>query len=78
MPNLTTDEREAVNRAQAEPMLEQVMAWSAINSGSRNLAGLGRMAESLADAFTSLAGHVELVEAGRVEAALGHVAVPSS
>jgi voltage-gated potassium channel Kch len=28
-------------RLAAEPMLDQVLAWAAINSGSRNLAGLG-------------------------------------
>src|SRR3990170_3420621 len=30
-------ERDAVERCAAEPMLDQVLAWSAVNSGSRNL-----------------------------------------
>ena len=44
MGELSSTEREAIERAAAEPMLDQVLAWSAINSGSRNLAGLERMA----------------------------------
>ncbi|MEO6433773.1 MAG: hydrolase [Sphingomicrobium sp.] len=68
MPQLTTQEEQAIARARAEPMLEQVLAWSAINSGSRNLAGLTRMADTLADAFGVLAGAVELVEPAAVEA----------
>ena len=43
---MPSTEREIVERAAAGPMLDQVLsAWSAINSGSRNLAGLERMAE---------------------------------
>jgi glutamate carboxypeptidase len=41
-------------------MLEQVLAWSAVNSGSRNLAGLKTMAGLLADAFAALPGEVAL------------------
>ncbi|MEX6723775.1 hydrolase [Parapedomonas caeni] len=41
-------------------MTETVMAWSAINSGSRNLAGLDRMATALEQAFGAL-GPVRLV-----------------
>ena len=37
----------------AEPMLDQLLGWAAVNSGSRNLAGLERMAELLADAFAA-------------------------
>ena len=36
-------------------MLDQVLGWAAVNSGSRNLAGLERMADLLADAFAALA-----------------------
>ena len=43
MGALRSIEQEAVERASAEPMLEQVLGWSAINSGSRNLGGLERM-----------------------------------
>ena len=44
-------------------MLAQVRAWSAINSGSRNLAGLATMAQHLADAFAILPGEVKLRDA---------------
>jgi glutamate carboxypeptidase len=68
MGGLTTTEQAIVERAAAEPMLDQVLAWSAINSGSRNLAGLERMATVLADAFAALPGELRLVEAAPVEA----------
>lgn len=42
-------------------MLAQVEAWSAINSGTRNLAGLAHMAEVLAEAFGVLPGELALV-----------------
>ena len=60
MGQLSSIEREAVDRAAAEPMLDQVLAWAAINSGSRNLGGLERMAELLADAFAALPGALRL------------------
>src|SRR6476661_1852012 len=65
---LTAVERQAVERAGAEPMLDQVLAWSAINSGSRNLEGLGRIAGVLADAFSALPGEVRLIDPAAVEA----------
>jgi glutamate carboxypeptidase len=65
---LTRTEQETVERAAAEPMLDQVLAWSAINSGSRNIAGLERMATVLADALAALPGDIELVDAAAVEA----------
>jgi glutamate carboxypeptidase len=68
MGGLTSTERQAIERAGAEPMLEQVEAWAAINSGSRNLQGLGEMANLLADAFAALPGEVRLVEPAAVEA----------
>ena len=58
---LTTTERDAVARAGAEPMLEQVRAWAAINSGSSNLDGLERMAAVYANAFSAL-GEVVLID----------------
>lgn len=48
-------------------MLAQVEAWAAINSGSRNLAGLDTMASVLADAFKPLQGEVKRVPAAAVE-----------
>ena len=68
MGELSTSERDAVERAAAEPMLDQVLSWSAINSGSRNLGGLERMAGVLADAFSALPGEVKLLDPARVEA----------
>ena len=54
--------RAALDAAAAAPMLVQVRAWSAINSGSRNLDGLGTTAGLLADAFAGLPGEVTLVD----------------
>ena len=68
MGKLTSDEQGAVERAGAEPMLDQLLVWSAVNSGSRNLAGLERIAGHLADAFAALPGEVSFVAPGRVEA----------
>jgi glutamate carboxypeptidase len=49
-------------RAVAAPMLAQVEAWAAINSGSDNLPGLARIADALATAFTPLGGEQALIE----------------
>ena len=67
MGELTSIERDAVERAAAEPMLDQVLAWAEINSGSRNLAGLERMADLLADAFAALPGVLRLDQPQPVE-----------
>ena len=68
MAGLTTIEAQAVERAAAAPMLEQVQAWAAINSGSSNLAGLATVAERLAAAFAVLPGDIELVSPTPVDA----------
>jgi len=68
MGALSSTERAAVERAQDEPMLDQVLSWSAINSGSRNLSGLAAIAGLLGDAFSGLPGDLELLEPARVEA----------
>jgi glutamate carboxypeptidase len=49
-------------------MLDQVTAWAAVNSGSRNLAGLANVAALLADAFAVLPGEIVLTDASPVEA----------
>jgi glutamate carboxypeptidase len=67
MGDLSAAESSVVERAMAEPMLDQVLAWSAINSGSRNLPGLERMAATLADTFSALPGDLELIDASPVE-----------
>jgi glutamate carboxypeptidase len=68
MGALTSTEREAAERAASAPMLDQVLAWSTVNSGSRNLAGLERMADLLADAFAGLPGLLRLDQPQPVEA----------
>ncbi len=68
MGRLASSEKECVERAAAEPMLGQVEAWAAVNSGSRNLTGLATMAGLLADAFSALPGELALVEPAAVDA----------
>ena len=68
MRGLTRDEAAAVERAAGEPMLARVEAWAAINSGSRNLDGLARVAGLIADAFASLPGALTLREPAPVDA----------
>ncbi len=68
MGRLAGIEQECVERAAAEPMLDQVQEWAAVNSGSRNLAGLATMAGLLADAFSALPGELSLVDPTPVDA----------
>src|SRR5438309_3033923 len=68
MRGLSANEMAAVERAAAEPMLEQAQAWAAVNSGTRNLDGLARMAGLLADEFAALPGALTLEHAAPVEA----------
>jgi glutamate carboxypeptidase len=78
MRGLTNEEAAAVERVAGEPMLEQVEAWAAINSGSHNLVGLGEVAGLLADAFAALPGEPVLNEPSPVDsvtAAGGRLAV---
>lgn len=59
--SLTTDEVAALARIDPAQMLARVEAWSAVNSGSRNLDGLNSMAALLAEAFAPL-GEVRFTE----------------
>ena len=68
MAGLTTIEQACVERASGEPMLGQVEAWAAVNSGTRNLAGLANIAATLADAFSALPGELQLVDPAPVDA----------
>lgn len=68
MRALSDSEAAAVERCAAEPMLDQVTQWAAVNSGSRHLAGLESVAAHLADAFSALPGAVALEDAAPVEA----------
>jgi len=67
MRALSSTESAAVEACQDAPMLDQVTAWAAVNSGSRNLAGLATIADLLADAFSPL-GEATLSDAAPVEA----------
>lgn len=64
---LSPTEAAAVATLDAAPMLAQVEAWAAINSGTRNLQGLATMADRLADGFAVLPGAVSFVDPTPVE-----------
>ena len=51
-----------------DAMLAQVQSWSAVNTGTANLAGLARMAGMLAECFAALPGEIALVDAAPVVA----------
>lgn len=67
MGALSTTEQSVVEQAVAQPILDQVLAWAAINSGSRSLDGLSTMANLLADAFSALPGDIRLLDPSPVE-----------
>jgi glutamate carboxypeptidase len=68
MKQLTTEERTLAGGIDQAAMLAETQSWSAINSGTGNLAGLARLAGQLADAFAALPGDVELREPAPVTA----------
>lgn len=68
MQQLNPAEAALVASVDAAPMLDQVLAWSAINTGTGNLAGLARYAAILADEFAALPGEVALVDPAKVGA----------
>ncbi|MFA7601462.1 MAG: hydrolase [Novosphingobium sp.] len=57
---MTREEAALVDPIALAPMRAQVLAWTAINSGTANLPGLAAMAAELADAFAALPGSVAL------------------
>ncbi|MDH7971152.1 hydrolase [Sphingomonas sp. AR_OL41] len=67
MTQLSPIEVTAIETIHDQPMLDQVQRWAAINSGTRNLAGLKTIATALGDAFSALPGEIELVEPVPVE-----------
>ncbi len=67
---LSAEDHAALEQAAGAPMLAQVEAWAAINSGTTNLAGLAMVAGQLADAAASLPGDVSLVPPDPVDAVL--------
>ncbi len=68
MGELSTAEREAIESASNEPMLRQVEAWAAINTGTANLDGLKTLAGLLADEFARLPGELKLGDAAPADA----------
>lgn len=68
MRGLSALESRAIEHCAGAPMLDQVTAWAAVNSGSRNLAGLAAVAGQLADAFSGLPGELTLKDAVPVDA----------
>ncbi len=75
----TPAETAILARLDPAAMLERTLAWSAINSGSRNLAGLAAMADALTPALAALgspvrvpASPVEAVAADGVRRPLAH------
>jgi glutamate carboxypeptidase len=67
MQQLSPAEQALLAPIDGAPMLEQVLAWSAINTGTRNLAGLATQAQVLADAFAALPGAIMLQAPAPVE-----------
>jgi glutamate carboxypeptidase len=57
----------ALDTIDAALMRTQVERWSAINSGTRNLAGLAAMADELSKAFAALPGTLTPIDPVRVE-----------
>lgn len=71
---VTPAEHAVLATIDAEAMLARTLAWSAVNSGSRNLAGLAAMADALAPALGEV-GPVARVAAAAV-AAIGPDGTP--
>lgn len=67
MNGLSSIEQAAVEHVASAPMLARTQAWVAINSGTRNLAGLAQVAQELANAFSVLPGHLALVDPAPAE-----------
>ncbi len=68
MKQLSHIEQALVERVDQRAMLDQTLAWAAINTGTANLAGLETVAGLLADAFAALPGEVTLEEPAPVVA----------
>ncbi|MBA4162325.1 MAG: hypothetical protein C0515_09680 [Novosphingobium sp.] len=66
MQQFSPSETALLAAVDASPMLGQVQAWSAVNTGTGNLAGLAEQAALLADAFAALPGQVTQEEPGPV------------
>ncbi len=67
MSAMTQIERKLTASVAGSAILDRVLEWSAINSGTDNRVGLARMADALTQAFAQLPGEVALVDAAPVE-----------
>ena len=70
MHTLTASERQILETIQQQSMLDQVLSWSAVNSGSGNLNGLAETANMLAEAFSVLPGEITLIDPEPVDRVL--------
>ncbi len=68
MQQLSQIETALLEAIDAAPMLPQVQAWSAVNTGTGNLTGLKVQAAMLADAFSALPGGIGLTDAAPITA----------
>lgn len=68
MQQLSLPEQAVLAAVDPAPMLGQVQVWSALNTGTGNLAGLAEQTRLLADAFAALPGDVRLEEPAPVTA----------
>lgn len=64
---LNAAETKLVETAASFPMLALVEQWAAINSGSRNLAGLAAMSAMIADSFSALPGDLNFLDGTQVD-----------
>lgn len=68
MTTLSREEQAAAEAASGADIVPQVERWVAVNSGTRNLAGVATMGNLLANAFSALPGDIAMVEPTSVEA----------
>lgn len=68
MKQLSHHEHSLIKGIDQSVMLDAVLRWAAINTGTANLAGLDTMATQLAEAYAALPGEVTLMEAAPVVA----------
>jgi len=65
---MSAGDRSLVATIDQASMLRQTQDWAAVNSGTRNMAGVGAMADLLANAFAVLPGEIALIDPAPVEA----------
>ena len=65
---LSREEQALIEGIDQQAMLDQTLAWSAINSGTRNLEGVAKQGQAFADLFAALPGDVTLHEPAPVTA----------